>query len=72
MNDKALKELPATGFIRENQLVPHLIPVSPATLRRMVRAGEFPPPVRLSKRVTAWRVEEVRGWMNSRQAAAVQ
>lgn len=70
MNDKALKDLPATGFIRENQLVPHLIPVSPATLRRMVQAGEFPPPVKLSHRVMAWRVEEVREWMSSRAVAA--
>lgn len=66
MNDKTHPELPVSGFIREHQLVPHLIPVSSATLRRMVRAGGFPAPVKLSDRVTAWRVEDVREWMASR------
>lgn len=58
--------LPLDGYVREKQLVPNIVPVSPATLRRMVQRGDFPKPVRLSEGVSAWRVEDVRAWMASR------
>ena len=58
----------SSAFLREAQLVPHMIPVSPATLWRWVREGVFPKPVRLSSRVTAWRAEDVEGWIKTRQA----
>lgn len=45
---------------------PGILPFSESTLRRMVRAGEFPAPVRISDRVSAWRVEDVRAWLESR------
>jgi prophage regulatory protein len=59
-------ELQATGYIRQAQLIPAIIPFSSPTLWRMVKAGTFPAPVKLSARVTAWRVEDVRAWMQSR------
>jgi predicted DNA-binding transcriptional regulator AlpA len=40
-------------------------PVSPATLWRKVAAGQFPAPVKLSAGVTAWRVEDVRAWLDT-------
>lgn len=43
-----------------------LVPFSAPTLWRRVRAGEFPKPVKISDRVTAWRVEDVRAWMLDR------
>ena len=63
-------ELPDSAFIRESQLVldpkrpqyPAPLPFSAATLWRKVAAGTFPRPVKLSNRVTAWRVAEVRGF----------
>ena len=55
--------LPANGFVRQSQLIPHIIPFSSSTLWRKVKAGEFPAPVKLSSRVTAWRAEDVRAWM---------
>ena len=61
--------LPATGYIRQSQLIPIIVPFSPATLWRKVKAGEFPRPVKLSKRVSAWRVEEIRSWMQRRNSA---
>lgn len=61
-------ELPATGFIRQSQLIPAIVPFSSATLWRKVKAGTFPAPVKLSERVTAWKLESVRAWMNSRTA----
>lgn len=48
--------LPAAGYIRQAQLIPHVVPFSSATLWRKCKAGQFPKPVKLSERVTAWRV----------------
>lgn len=58
-------ELPKTGFLRQSELIPNPIPFSPATLWRKVKDGSFPAPVKLSERVTAWRVEDIRTWMQS-------
>lgn len=60
------KPLPETGYIRQAQLIPHIIPFSAATLWRKVKDGSFPEPVKLSARVTAWRVEDIQSWMNTR------
>lgn len=59
-------ERPAYGFIRQSDLVPAMVPFSAATLWRKVKLGEFPAPVKLSARVTAWRLEDVHAWMQSR------
>ncbi|HEY8878645.1 MAG TPA: AlpA family phage regulatory protein [Roseateles sp.] len=66
LNVTSAINLPATGFVRQAQLVPHIVPFSAATLWRMVRAGTFPQPVKLSARCTAWRCEEVRAWIQDR------
>ena len=58
-------QLSATGFIRQAELIPAIVPVSSATLWRMVGRGDFPRPVKLSARVTAWRCESVREWLDS-------
>jgi predicted DNA-binding transcriptional regulator AlpA len=55
--------LPASGFVRLSQLVPTIIPVSAATWWRWVKSGKAPKPVKLSERVTAWRVEDVRAFL---------
>lgn len=54
--------LPETGFLRQKQVLA-LVPISKSTLWRRVGAGTFPAPVKLSPRVTAWRAEDVRGWI---------
>ena len=61
-------DLPKTGFIRQKQLLT-ILPFSSATLWRAVKAGTFVAPVKLSERCTAWRVEDVRAWMQTRPAA---
>lgn len=66
-----LAERPACGFIRQADLVPGMVPFSPATLWRKVKSGEFPQPVKLSARVTAWRLEDVHAWMASRTSVGV-
>jgi predicted DNA-binding transcriptional regulator AlpA len=52
-----------TGVRRPRTARRGLLPFSNATLWRKVAAGEFPAPVKLSNRVTAWRCEDVRAWM---------
>jgi prophage regulatory protein len=81
-----MQSLPSTGFIRQAKLlgdpkadppIPAIIPAGASTLWRWVNAGTFPKPVKLSERVTAWRVADVQAWIdaqrakpNSQQAAA--
>lgn len=57
--------LPASGFIRQAQLIPDVVPFSSATLWRKCKAGQFPKPVKLSERVTAWRVGDVRQFLET-------
>lgn len=45
-----------------------LVPLSSPTLWRKVKAGDFPAPVKLSERVTAWRTQDVLAWLQSRAA----
>lgn len=54
--------LPETGFLRQPQVL-IFVPISKSTLWRRVVAGTFPAPVKLSPRVTVWRVEDVRRWI---------
>ena len=69
----AFDVLPGSAYIREAQLVydpnrpefPAPLPFSAATLWRKVAAGTFPKPVKLSTRVTAWRVAEVRVFLEA-------
>jgi len=62
--------LPAFGYVRQSQLIPAIVPFSAATLWRNVKNGTFPAPIKLSVRVTAWRVEDVHAWMQTRAAKA--
>lgn len=66
-------ELPDSAWIRQAQLVrdpkhptrPAPLPFSPATFWRRVREGKFPKPTKLGgARITAWKVGDVRAWIN--------
>lgn len=59
--------LPAEGYVRLQQILgdpksgnPGVFPVSRSTWWEGVRTGRFPAPVRLGRRVTAWRVTDIR------------
>ncbi|QZA81968.1 helix-turn-helix transcriptional regulator [Deefgea piscis] len=60
--------LPATGFIRQRELL-EIIPFSASTLWRRVRMATFPAPTKLSERVTAWQCEAVRQWLDEQGGA---
>lgn len=55
-------------YLRQRQLLEHL-PVSPATLWRMVARGDFPKPIKLSERVTCWLWSDVEAYLQSCQEA---
>ena len=72
--------LPATGFLRLNQIVgdpgdpkakppkppiPALVPVSKSSWWAGVKAGRYPASVKLGPRTTAWRVEQIRALIES-------
>lgn len=69
-------QLPVSGYLRQADLIgnprkgrPALIPFSAATLWRKVQNGTFPAPVKLSERVTAWRVTDVQSFLHDCEAA---
>ena len=49
----SIKELASTNG------KPGLLPVSPVTIWRWVKAGTFPKPIKLGERITRWDIEEV-------------
>jgi len=69
-NTDSLDILPRTGFVRMKQLIgdprtgqPPLIPISRSSIWRLVQAGQFPAPIKLSAKITVWRVEDIRRWL---------
>jgi len=60
-----LDSIPAKAFVPKKLLM-QLVPFSSATLWRKVASGDFPKPVKLSDRVTGWRVEDVRDWFEKK------
>lgn len=55
--------LPEIGYVRLSKFVPSIIPVSKSTWWAGVRSGRFPKPVKLGPRTTAWRVEDLRAFI---------
>lgn len=63
MNTTTEYKLPETGFVRQRELIPNIIPISRTTLWRKIKDGLFPAPIKLTANTIAWRVEEVRAWI---------
>lgn len=59
MNDK---------FLRSHRL-PEITGLSLSSLYRLIRRGEFPPPVRLSAQAVGWAASDVERWIESRKEA---
>ena len=55
-------ELPTTGYVRLRSILGPAgpIPVSKSTWWAGVKSGRYPKPVKISVRITAWRVEDIR------------
>ena len=71
MTTAAAPILPAEGFVRAKTLLAcGAVPITRATLHRWVAAGAFPPPVKLGPGCSAWRVDDVRAWIASKNETA--
>ena len=62
-------QLPQTGFVRLPQIL-QVFPVSKSTWWLGVKDGRFPQPVKLSARITAWRVEDIHTLMERHKQIA--
>ena len=60
----SIDDLPNTGYVRERTVLRH-IPFGRSTLWSKAKKGEFPKPVKLSARITAWRAEDVKAWIEA-------
>lgn len=69
MSLRTSSELPKEGFVRVGTLA-KLLGIAVVTVWRWSASGKLPQPVKLSERVTVWRAEEIREWMNAQGKAA--
>ena len=51
--------LPETGFLRLPAIL-KIYPIGRSTWWQGVKDGRFPKPIKLGKRTTAWRVEDIK------------
>lgn len=51
--------LPEAGFLRLPSIL-KIYPIGKSTWWQGVKDGKFPKPIKLGKRTTAWRVEDIR------------
>jgi prophage regulatory protein len=57
--------LPDGALLRLKQLLgSKIIPFSASTLWRKVGCGQFPRPVKVSNSITAWRLKDIRTWLD--------
>ncbi len=49
----------SAAFVRLPTIL-KILPISPSTWWVGVKSGHFPKPVKLGKRITAWRVEDIK------------
>lgn len=54
--------VPEDGFIRQKILLQEHVPFSAATLWRLVNAGKFPKPLKVTDQITAWRASDIKEW----------
>lgn len=43
-----------------------LLPMGETTIWEKVRSGDFPAPIKLTERITVWRIEDIEAWMASK------
>lgn len=59
MSDRNHSQLPDEGFVRLPEVL-RVYPVSRSHWYEGVKSGRYPQPVKLSDRITAWKVSDVR------------
>ena len=56
--------IPASGFVRLKQVL-RVVPIGRSTLYQKMKLGTFPQAVKLGRRITAWRAEDIREYMHN-------
>lgn len=56
--------LPETGFLRLPQIL-ELIPIGKSTWWAGVKSGKYPQQVKLGERTAAWRIEDIKEFIES-------
>lgn len=62
METKNRTTLPTTGYVRLPQVLA-VYPVSKSKLYDDIKRGKFPAPVKLSERISAWKVETLQDFL---------
>ena len=57
-----------SGFLRMPEVL-KLTGLSRTTIHRMVKAGTFPPPMKLGARAVGWRAADIEEWLDDRTVA---
>ena len=62
-----MQSIPETGFLRIDDIIGNrkknirgIIPVCRSTWYDGIKAGKYPAPVKIGKRASAWRAEDIR------------
>ena len=55
-------------LVRYGQLTGYGLPWSRTHVRRLVAAGEFPPPIHLGRNTVAWLEDEILGYLEQRRS----
>ncbi len=64
MSKQSQSKLPEIGFVRLEAVL-QVFPVSKSTWWAGVKSGKYPPSVKLSERVTAWKVSDIRALLGN-------
>jgi prophage regulatory protein len=62
---------PRSTFVQRKYL-PLVVGLSPVTAWRMLRRGEFPAPIQLSRGRVAWRRTDLEQWLSTRERGGVK
>jgi prophage regulatory protein len=69
--------LPEAGYVRLSQILgdkkrnlPPIIPVGKTSWYEGIKAGKYPPPIKLGPRTSVWRAEDIRALLESFKVAA--
>lgn len=58
-------DLPDVALVQIRPLINYrVLPFSATTIWRKCRSGEFPSPIKVSAGITAWRVGDIRAYLN--------
>ena len=69
-DDPAVSEGDMSALLLRIGSVVRVTALGRSTIYRLVARDEFPPPVRLSRRVVAWRRSDLERWTNAQDSAA--